>query len=701
MPFRLLVASLSLAAGLFSTPLFVSGQGMDVVRFHQGDAPHDRHGRAVAILDDFTGDGSPEYAVASPRFGIVEIRSGVDGALLDEFVGPAIEDDFGISIARIADQNGDGSADLAIGAWLYDGVLGRDTGAVFIYSASTGAVIGVIEGDQESEELGTVVADAGDVDGDGVGDLLIGAPGYTSVTAEFAGRVVVYSIATGSILWQVEGSNANQHFGREVTTAGDLDGDGMAEIAIGDPSAALGEGRIAIHAGVDGSLLRTVAPPLPGERAFGTRLVNLGDRDGDTLDELGCTSRTATQTVGSVIEGVDGTFLTRYVAPISGGFTVQALASAPDVDGDGVGDVLVHGAGDARYCSGDADVTLDQWSMEALGLGRDVPRTAGFADFDGDGHPEHLLGYDYLRGATESRTGAAAIIERRAPDFIRADVNQDGAHDLSDALRVLDYLFQSVDVPCLAAADVGDDTVVDITDAVLLLGFLFIPGSPPPSAPFPMCGPDPTDPLPCSTIACPSAAPIAAVSVPATATLPPLPVSPVTFFGAGYGMETVVWCVDTSASLGWGGEIASVQAELTAAVNSLEQWQLFDIVAFNTTVSRFANETIHGSDDNAQAAASWIDGLTATGTSCMQTALLNSVAIANQSLRRDRGIILLSDGLPTCRGTDQSIALLAALQESNYQELPVHVILWASDPDAISVMQLIAAQNGGTFTLVQ
>ena len=398
------------------------------------------------------------------------------------------------------------------------------------------------------------------------------------------------------------------------------------------PAAEQGEGRVFIHSGFDGTLFRTVAPLLTDERRFGRRLANLGDRDGDGLDELGCVSRSDAATFGSVIQGLDGTFLTRYTALVGSGFSVDALASAPDIDRDGVEDVLVHGQGAARYYSGDADVVLDEWSLFELGLGHAVPHTAGYTDFDGDGQHEHLLGYDYLTGAVESRTGAAAIIERRSPAFIRADVNQDDTVDLSDAMRVLEYLFQGNDLPCLAAADVGDDLAVDISDAVLLLGYLFIPGSTTPAAPFPTCGTDLTDPLPCGITACPASTPLVATPVPATGTLPPLPLSPPTsFFGSSYALETVVFCVDTSASLGWGGDMFTLQTELTSSVESLERWQLFDIVAFNTTVSRFNNDVIHGSDDNVQSAVTWIDGLTASGTSCMQSALLDSVAIANRS----------------------------------------------------------------------
>ncbi len=88
-----------------------------------------------------------------------------------------------------------------------------------------------------------------------------------------------------------------------------------------------------------------------------------------------------------------------------------------------------------------------------------------------------------------------------AEGFIRGDADTDGKPGLTDAIFILGHLFRGGRAPaCLTAADVDDDGDVNITDAVYLLNFLFI-GSRTPPAPFPGCGPDPTeDELSCETV---------------------------------------------------------------------------------------------------------------------------------------------------------------------------------------------------------
>lgn len=87
--------------------------------------------------------------------------------------------------------------------------------------------------------------------------------------------------------------------------------------------------------------------------------------------------------------------------------------------------------------------------------------------------------------------------------FTRADVNQDGRRDISDAVRIFQFLFLGIDeVSCLDAADTDDSGAVDISDGIFLLNYLFL-GGPPPRPPFPGCGDDPTaDALDCAKFVC-------------------------------------------------------------------------------------------------------------------------------------------------------------------------------------------------------
>ncbi|MBN1417295.1 MAG: PQQ-like beta-propeller repeat protein [Planctomycetes bacterium] len=144
---------------------------------------------------------------------------------------------------------------------------------------------------------------------------------------------------------------------------------------------------------------------------------------------------------------------------------------------------------------------------------------------DAEGHPlwSSTFGgwaWEYGRSIRQTRDGgfvvAGAIasdfssgssdvyvlrLERESPFFRRGYVNDDDRLDLADAIGVLEFLFGEGDMGCVDAADVTDDGQSDIADAIYLLSFLFVPGSPPPPAPFPACGPDPTaDGLGCESV---------------------------------------------------------------------------------------------------------------------------------------------------------------------------------------------------------
>lgn len=79
-----------------------------------------------------------------------------------------------------------------------------------------------------------------------------------------------------------------------------------------------------------------------------------------------------------------------------------------------------------------------------------------------------------------------------AIDFIRGDVNQDGKHDLADAIQALSFLFTNLSITCQATVDINDDGQLNLSDPISLLTFLFDDEATPPPPPFPDCGSDPT-----------------------------------------------------------------------------------------------------------------------------------------------------------------------------------------------------------------
>src|SRR5262249_7123298 len=139
------------------------------------------------------------------------------------------------------DVDGDGYDDMAVGASAYDDTL-TDEGAVFLYSGSASGVSATPSWTrargQASAELGTAVAAAGDTNGDGYDDLLGGAPGYDDGESDEGEAWIYAGSASGpgtTAQWSRDADVAGSHLGSSVAAAGDVDGDGHADVLVGAP----------------------------------------------------------------------------------------------------------------------------------------------------------------------------------------------------------------------------------------------------------------------------------------------------------------------------------------------------------------------------------------------------------------------------------------------------------------------------------
>src|SRR5688572_19433366 len=191
---------------------------------------------------------------------------------------------FGAVVAGLGDINNDGFSDYAVAAPGTDsgtnlGIPGR----VFIYSGQDGAIIRTL--DDGSGGFGTSLANVGDVNADGVPDLLVGSP-WLDAVADFVnvptGRAYVYSGADGTLLHAFTGDTANGEFGRVVVRAFDINDDGVAELVIGAPASGTNaEGQVFVFSGVDGTLLHTLSGEASGDR-FGDAIAAAPDRVPET-----------------------------------------------------------------------------------------------------------------------------------------------------------------------------------------------------------------------------------------------------------------------------------------------------------------------------------------------------------------------------------------------------------------------------------
>ncbi|MFN3242649.1 MAG: hypothetical protein ACE37K_14190 [Planctomycetota bacterium] len=315
-------------------------------------------GTAVVALGDLDDDGVGEFAIGRPRarfgntvVGAASIYSGATGQPLRHHFGVTWGDRFGAAIARVPDTDGDGVDDYAIGAPAVTVAAGPvNAGRVSVYSGATGAHRYSIDGTMRNGTFGAALAGSDDLDGDGRGELLIGAPGETaSLLLVGAGRVHLRSGASGPSLGIVGGGQPSMRFGAAVASIGDIDGDGAAEWLAGAPrfrAVARGDGRAQLHDGASGATIWS------GDGAFQSRLGSsvaaCGDIDNDGIVDFAVGEpRGIDPFAGNVpgrvrlYSGATTSWYQTLQGSEDGARFGRAVASGCDLDGDRMADFVI------------------------------------------------------------------------------------------------------------------------------------------------------------------------------------------------------------------------------------------------------------------------------------------------------------------------------------------------------------------------
>lgn len=321
---------------------------IDDQRVDVGAADRTLYGQALAGVGDTDGDGQPEVLIGAPRAlngagdstGMAQLKR-ADGSTRFVWFGQFNGDRLGRAVANAGDVNGDGVDDALIGS----------VGYARVYSGADGSLIHHLQGPGPIS-FGAALAGGADVDGDGRSDFIVGGSNVQLSSGTFSsdGAAHVYSGATGQILYAYSGAAQQQDaLGASVALLGDLDGDGRSEFAIGVPNRQVGPpyfsvGEVEVRSGANGALLRTLRSTY---YRFGTALQRMGDVNNDGLEDVCVASWfvQALQSEGSchMFSGLDGSQLwqvdgdTPYTGPTFG----YALANAGDHDGDGVAELLV------------------------------------------------------------------------------------------------------------------------------------------------------------------------------------------------------------------------------------------------------------------------------------------------------------------------------------------------------------------------
>ncbi len=220
-----------------SAQLF-SGLNGDLLFTRYGDSAGDWFGWSVAGAGDVNGKGHVAWIVGAPRddnngmsSGSVRVFFGVFGVTIYTFNGDAAGDSLGMSVAGAGDVNCDGKADFIVGA-PFDDNTALDSGSARLYSGADGTVLYTLDGDAVDDSFGWSVDGVGDVDGDGCADLIVGALLNDNRGID-SGSARVFSGKDGTVLFTQHGRSAGDQFGTSVAGAGDVNGDGVADLIVG------------------------------------------------------------------------------------------------------------------------------------------------------------------------------------------------------------------------------------------------------------------------------------------------------------------------------------------------------------------------------------------------------------------------------------------------------------------------------------
>lgn len=358
------------------------------------DFQSDGYMTSLARGADWDGDDLPDVLLRVVPFdGLprVEARGGMSGALLWEVTQAQAGNDFGAALCVVGDVDGDGVADVAIGAPRHDTPEGVDSGRVWFVSGVDGSGIVNVTGADPFEHFGHALVAAGDQDSDGRGDVLVGAPGPPNATTYF-GRVALIS-GLGEVIEARVGDAPGQEFGRHLAALGDVTGDGRVDFAVGAPlheppgfPADWNTGRVVVLEGP--TLIRRV--DLVGqatEQHFGLDVSGLGDLDLDGVPDLPVLAHDG---IIDVLDGAAFSSLTSFQV-----HKTEGLGEIGDADGDGLVDLLV-GRPDGLAPKTQSRVEVrglpaGQILLEAKSLDawHELGNTlVGFGDLDGDGIPD-------------------------------------------------------------------------------------------------------------------------------------------------------------------------------------------------------------------------------------------------------------------------------------------------------------------------
>ncbi len=399
----------------------------------------DRLGSSLANIGDLNGDGVNDIASGTPwddeggnNRGAVHIMfMNADGSVDSTVVindstanGPVLAnlDGFGFSVENIGDLDGDGVNDIAVGGVLPGAGGAPAVGEIYIMFMNTdGTPKSTVEIDRTTangpsgagSHFGSDIANIGDLNGDGVNDLAVGNYGDASYGSVHI--IFMNTDGTPKSSVEIDRTTANgptldnlDHFGRSVENIGDLDGDGVNDLAVGayqddmdengnasggDDSAALN----IIFMKTDGTPKSTVeindftanGPTIGDDDKFGTSIANIGDLNGDGVNDIAAGAQQGGGGNGGTVHimfmNADGSVDSTVVINDStangptiddGDLFGRSFANIGDSNGDGINDLAVGAYNDDMDENGNArGGTFDRGAIHIMYMVGTLPPT--------------------------------------------------------------------------------------------------------------------------------------------------------------------------------------------------------------------------------------------------------------------------------------------------------------------------------------